>query len=119
MNTAAIRIAMAKVDRWELSDTVDRFGNRYYQLGDQWRRAGEFPKTHQPLPDYCNDLNAVARVKRLLTLPQLCQFIDELSRVRDNKPREPDVPWRCWMELREASDECEAILRTLNLWEGG
>lgn len=88
---------------------------------EEWSEIeeGEF---WMDLPDYLNDFNAVARVRKLLTPEQKSQFAQTLHRVNADCDLYPDcdglIPWdEAFIFLdSSAEQQCEAILRTLNLW---
>jgi hypothetical protein len=49
---------------WKLSCHIDRFGNRFYQKGEEFRRVGAVPRTHLPLPNYILILNKMPIKKK-------------------------------------------------------
>lgn len=62
-------IAVAKLDGWVEACTVDRHGNKFYRRiedkqenGKEWRRFGDFPKSHKPLPPYLTCRDAIIPV---------------------------------------------------------
>lgn len=85
------RIVAAESVGWKLSPETDRFGNQFYERDGQWRRAGSFPKTYEPLPAYDTDLNAVSELVAALPLTEVLKgafyesergkFTTELERI--------------------------------------
>lgn len=73
------------------------------------------------IPDYLNDLNAVHLLEMKLPFEQAEQFEDELCDivVKYNEQQEKPAPWRFAVAHATASQRCEALLKTLNLWKGG
>lgn len=71
------------------------------------------------IPDYLNDLNDVYELEEKLTFEQAEQFEDELCHivVKCNEQRENQVPWRFAVAHATASQRCEALLKTLNIWK--
>lgn len=72
-------------------------------------------------PDYLNDLNAVHELEKVLTEEQLCVYAHYLAQFTVNMPA---VAWwdQSAAEVAKiahatAAQRCEAILRTLNLWD--
>ena len=73
----------------------------------------------QFLPDFLNDLNAIHKAeKKLLTTGELCHEYQNhlLDLMPWNFSADADMADR-WMFHRTAAERCEALLRTLNLWE--
>lgn len=64
------------------------------------------------IPDYLNDLDAIAQVEDTLTT---IQWIEYAKRLRKHHT---DYPVRAYGEIgAKASQRAEFLLRTLNLWE--
>lgn len=121
MSDNQIRIAIAEVLGWKFSDTVDRFGNRFYERGDQWRRVGDYPNTYEPLPDYLNDLNACAEFERTLSEGEITDYGIEVFRIMNQTDRsiasvDGDPLWGKLIQAT-ARQRCEAFLRTKGLWK--
>jgi hypothetical protein len=80
----------------------------HHDAGYPW--AGiptEYPGENHDLPDYLNDLNAMAEAEKILT-PE--QFADYYWTVRQ-------IVAPGWTMSATAEQRAEAFLRILNLWE--
>jgi hypothetical protein len=112
----AQNIALAEWYGWKLADEVDRHGNRFYQLGDQWRRAIEVPTTYPPLPDYVNDLNAISEAESKLVFSKRQRYFRELQHVMSKPLLYGTHAHISECILATAAQRAEALLRTLGKW---
>jgi hypothetical protein len=115
MKPEQMRIAAAGSAGWKLSPDVDRVGNKFYERDSQWRRAGNFPKTHEPLPAYDTDLNAVAELVSNLKPAEANEWADELTRITSFGA---NPHFSHWFHLANASavQRLEAYLKIKHLW---
>lgn len=118
MTDEQIRIAVAEVMGWKLSPDRDRFGNQYYVLNEVYVKAGEFPISAKGLPNYPEDLNAMAEARKTLTKDQMEAYHDNLHEVTSrNHDGENDKVATMLMVDATARQRAEAFLRTLNKWK--
>lgn len=114
------QIAIAEFCGWKLSKETDRFGNAYYQKGEDYRRAGEFPRTATPIPDYLNDLNAIHEVVNHFSFHQRENYNAKLFQVVSgvNQSIAITEPNYIFQALNAtAAQRCEALLRTIGEWQ--
>jgi hypothetical protein len=85
-----------------IRNTVNRGPINYYNL--------------QQIPDYLNDLNAVAQARRQLTPEQKERFCSILNNLVRARPLEKAPYW--WALIDAPADlQCEAIIRAIGKWE--
>lgn len=114
MSPAKQRIAIAEACGWKIiSHTAT--GNPYWNDPNGVYRGGG---SHQPLPDYLHDLNAMHEVEAMLTTAgEWCRYVDALAEIKSASD------WReygtdAFLLIRAtAAQRAEAFLRTLNLWK--
>jgi hypothetical protein len=73
-----LRVRVAEIDGWKLNDDWERPG-----VGKWWEHAVYTARKFHELPDYPDDLNAVARVEAKLTDEQ---HFSLRSRLAENAP---------------------------------
>jgi hypothetical protein len=87
---------------------------------------GKKDRYTSPLPDYCNDLNAMHEAEKMLTKEQLYNYGNKLDRITLPKTSME----MCYIESPEAgmypdlfcataAQRAEAFLKTIKKWEGG
>lgn len=67
------------------------------------------------LPDYLNDLNAMFKAERTLSLDKRTQYLGRLNMICEAAHRMAPILWL--MVNAEASQRAEAFLKTLGLWK--
>jgi hypothetical protein len=84
-----------------------------------------WPNSHSPIyerlkhvPDYPNDLNAVHELEKKLDFKQSATYAEHLVfYYRDQEVVEPYYKLMFMAAHADASQRCEALLRTLNKWK--
>lgn len=107
MTSIEIRIALAEWDNWCEIEVVS--GDPY---GIQDSRYDTSPKL---LLDYPNCLNAVHEFEKKLLHPTWAEYVHQLTMLVDSNADKERVVFDCITAT--ASQRCEALLRTLNLWK--
>lgn len=122
MTSTEIRIALAEWDGWEYHEPTSETGDiEVYCKGSLGVRPRE-------LPDYPNDLNAVHELEKKLNPQQESIYVERLSAlIMSEAYRMEDDANNRWLKSElsstdstyraTASQRCEALLRTLNLWK--
>lgn len=118
MTTQQQRIAIAEFFGWE----PQRMYDDLWKLGNEYAGAAGTPYCSQ-LPDYCNDLNAIAQAEAKLTAARHYTFRCRLWEITDCKN---DTSFAHLMVNREehnrryvsatAAQRAEALLRTIGRW---
>jgi hypothetical protein len=106
MTKEQINIAIAKACGWTFINQVDK---RPHGLPPD----GKKDRYTSPLPDYCNDLNAMHEAEKILSDESHADYACELVKtIRQNGE---------WFESvsATAAQRAETFLRTINKWEGG
>jgi hypothetical protein len=98
MTSEQINIAIAEACNKVI---VDKWGEKY------------------PIPDYCNDLNAMHEAEKTLNFEQAEFFEDELCDVakKENDVLENPLPWRFSVCHATARQRAEAFLKTIGKGE--
>lgn len=118
MSPEAQRIAIAEAcgytlirqsTAWEVSDPPE---DPICLCGEHQVFGGE--RTEQ-IPDYLNDLNAMAEAEKALTDDQLADMAEALGVDADDAPADS---WRLLLRAT-AAQRAEAMLKTLGLWSHG
>jgi hypothetical protein len=117
MNEKQQRIAIAEACGWTFINQVDKLPHGLPPDGRKDRYTS-------PLPDYCNDLNAMHEAEKVLTEEQLYDYGNELDRVTLPKTRMkmcyvhgPEAGMYPDLFRATAADRAEAFLRTIGKWE--
>ena len=81
--------------------------------------ATKFANTWTPVPDYCNDLNAIHDVKSTLKGDKRIGFIDILCEVVKRDKNISEGPYSTMVEsfYATAKQQSEAFLKTIGKWE--
>lgn len=121
MTSTEIRIALAEFDGWKRVAPYKCGNTRVdwpvFEKGGM--RASIVSNT---LPNYPNDLNAVHELEKKLNEVQKTVYGETLVKVEivdwGYYPGEAEINWNsiCDLLSATASQRCEALLRTLNLW---
>jgi len=115
MTPAAQRIAIAETEGFKRI-TLMEMGNSVELMGDLPPCRG---LVH--IPDYCNDLNAMHEVEKLLKGPtadeesERCKYAENLTIVCANGQEVVDV-WYWDHITATASKRAEAFLKTIGKW---
>lgn len=112
MSPEAQRIAIAEACGWEFVPSHDVRGAA---VPEYWLDPeGERHYQDNPLPDYINDLNAIADARKILTDDQKSLFVILLL---DGGTKRGET-LGCWHCLDAgASRQSEAFLRTIGKWK--
>jgi hypothetical protein len=116
MTKEQINIAIAKACGWTFINQVDK---RPHGLPPD----GKKDRYTSPLPDYCNDLNAMHEAEKVLTKEQLYNYGNKLDRITLPKTKME----MCYIESPEAgmypdlfcataAQRAEAFLKTIKKW---
>jgi len=96
----------------------------YVAIGNSWWQVPgrETQVALLGLPDYCNDLNAMAEAEaQVITGLQIETFVKHLMVITDHEHPKDDwglCEWCLWYVLRAtAAQRAEAFLRTLGRWQ--
>lgn len=119
------RIAIAEACGWTIAKRVQPDAKLHAVMC--WIRPGGNEWQEEFLPDYLNDLNAMAAVKKILNDDQKRTFASKLYDLANGFKTDSD-PWTPYifeasmdgvasMVLATAAQEAEAFLRALNLWQ--
>lgn len=125
-----MKAAMAELDGWVLAEMQDRFGNQFYrriddptEAGKEWRRAGEFPTSYQPLPDYMGSRDAVMPIviRKCAVLTVRVKFLNNLRdevapEAPTNKVGTPLVT-DYMLIVATPKQICTALLKALGKWK--
>jgi hypothetical protein len=112
------RIAIAEACGWKCAGHPDqKKATDGWEFGYQFviRPEGQLV-THNSIPDYLNDLNAMHEAEKVLTEKQIRSYAFILSQVLDTSPT-VDLDDQFLNIHANAAQRCEAFLKTLNLWE--
>lgn len=115
------RIALAEWAGWKYSPAAN--SSIKHEAIMAWYRPGNSPWHLEQLPDYPNDINAVHElIHRLPSGLREVTFISKLAKVCGFDPQGENA----WDRLHAgrfavvnatATQRCEALLKTLNLWK--
>lgn len=117
------RIKIAEACGWKIERTTDAHGREIAQITEpdgnayQWKfsDSGVFGN----LPDYLNDLNAMAEAEKVLTEDQMFWYMRTLCRnaTIQNPDNTLSVDEARQMCFATAAQRAEVFLRTLGLWD--
>lgn len=110
------RIALAEWDGWKYSPSAN--SSIKHEAVMAWYRPGSSPWHLEQLPDYLNDLNAVHLLEKKLPDKHKRSYAFILAQVLDTTPT-VDLDDQFLNIHATATQRCEALLKTLNLWKGG
>jgi hypothetical protein len=113
MTNEKINIAIAEACGWTFINQVDKHPHGLPPDGKKDRYTS-------PLPDYCNDLNAMHEAEKMLNAGQINSYLGHLYRF--NKVAEVGSnPWEIIAARvaihATAAQRAEAFLKTINKWE--
>lgn len=115
MTNKQINIAMAKACGWrEEPEPIGSFNATAW-----WHNNYRYPSSVMPVPDYCNDLNAMHEAEKVLDYEQCEAFVDTITDTvhAANRERDYEFPWGFTRIHATAKQRAEAFLRTLGKWE--
>jgi len=81
-----------------------------------WHNQDRYPSYLMPVPDYFNDLNAVHEAEKMLTDIQWIGYAQHLEEVSMQGGGEGNFSPSRWIHAT-ATQRCEALGLTLNLWK--
>jgi hypothetical protein len=118
MNDKQINIAIAEACGWKWSGHPDQLAaTKGWEFGYQFviRPDGQLV-THNSLPGYCNDLNAMHEAEKGLPEKHKRTFAFILAQVLDTSPT-VDLGDQFLNIHATAIQRAEAFLRTIGFWE--
>jgi hypothetical protein len=112
MTNEKINIAIAEACGWTFINQVDKHPHGLPPDGRKDRYTS-------PLPDYCNDLNAMHKAEATLDFEQAELFEDELCDVtfKNNDGLENPLPCRFSVCHATSRQRAEAFLKAIGKWK--
>jgi hypothetical protein len=114
------RVAIAKACGWKCNGDPDQLtATQGWQFAHQCVLSPEGKLvTHNSIPDYINDLNAMHEAEKVLTQEQMIAYSRHVGKlVTSHLP----ASRAAWMDFKlinsTAAQRSEAFIRTLNLWQ--
>lgn len=108
MKNEQINIAIAKECGWHSIDHKSALG----LIGMKGPLRG-----YMPIPDYCNNLNAIHEAEKILTPEEQGKFADNLFIIAVNDLKDPEATMSWFTNVHTtARQRAEALLRTVGKW---
>lgn len=115
MSEEEINVAIAEACGWTHTKTIRNPNETAY--GRHPIHTANVP-WELPLPDYCNDLNAMHEAIRIFDYEDAERFADYLCDICEQSNRQKDnpEPWKFAVTNAAANLRAEAFLRALGKW---